>query len=107
MGEKRLKSAIRNTSMDRGGDSPGCVSVFPGRGRPCQGSVSVVLAAPPAAGAGWDVAHQAGEFQSDPLPRKPQIWFWADIKQKKCGEMSSLPDSLIYSDSLRWGHGAN
>lgn len=70
-------------------------------------SVSVALAAREAACSVFDVAHEASEFQSEPLPRKPQIWFWSDIKQKKHGQMDSHPNSLIYSDSLHWRHRAN
>lgn len=58
-------------------------------------------------GLGVQGAHEASEFQTEPLPRKRQIWFGSDIEQKKHGQMTSHADSWIYSDSLRWGHGAN
>lgn len=55
----------------------------------------------------FNVAHETGDFVPEPFPIKPQVSFWSNVEQKKCGQMTSHPDSLIHSDSFHWGNGAN
>lgn len=61
----------------------------------------------PVSRAGWKLRGLRLWSLSEPFPREPHIQFWFDVEQKKHGQMTSHPGSLIYSDFLPWGYVAD
>lgn len=84
MDKKGLTSAIRDTGVGRGRRSLGCVPV-------CRAGLKL---------SGFSLCSL-----SEPFPREPHMQLWFDVEQKKHGQMTSHPSSLIYSGSLPWGMG--